>query len=319
MDPSAPNATQPLVLPELPALDNTLGAVLIGTFVSLVLYGLALHQAYHYYVSYPYDKLWLKCQVALVLALETCCSVLSTHSCYCFTVVTSQCFFVHRVWMIGKRYRPVVVVAVLLMLLELAVCFVAAVKGFQLKTWPEFSQWTYMISIHNAASTVSDLIITAVLIYTLRTSRTGIKRTDSMISTLILYAISTGLLTGLYNGVCFLTSVILPHDLIYLGTVIIGIRLYSNSLLAALNSRRTISERHAGEIALSDTSPFGVSARPMSLHSKGGFHSARFNIPQTTVTSATATNPESVLDIKITKELTSDVSEDYAHRGAMAC
>ncbi|KAI0749972.1 hypothetical protein C8Q80DRAFT_1164904 [Daedaleopsis nitida] len=343
---SSPNATVPLVLPELPALDDTLGAVLIGTFVSLVLYGLALHQAYQYYVNYQYDKLWLKVYVAIVLFFETLSAVLATHSCYWYavtnyfkpqtlnmiswsamilalvgsmTVFTSQVFFVHRVWILGKKYRPLVVVAVLLMLLELAVCFVAAVKGFQLKEWTLFSEWTWLISIHNAASTVSDLFITAVLIYTLRKSRTGIKRTDSMIATLILYAISTGLVTGLYNGVCFLTSVILPHDLIYLGTVIIGIRLYSNSLFAALNSRRTLSERHAGEIALSDSSPFGFVGRPSTISSKP-YQSARFKMPPSaaTASSGTATFPDSVLDIKVTTDY-SRSHEGYARKPEYAC
>ena len=32
------------------------------------LYGLALHQAYEYYVHYPYDKLWLKIYVSAAAA-----------------------------------------------------------------------------------------------------------------------------------------------------------------------------------------------------------------------------------------------------------
>ena len=32
------------------------------------MYGLALHQAYEYYVHYPYDKLWLKIYVSTVAA-----------------------------------------------------------------------------------------------------------------------------------------------------------------------------------------------------------------------------------------------------------
>ena len=64
------------------SIDDTLGAVLIGTYISLMyiplsssvwcaitdisrcrLFGLALHQAYEYYIHYPYDKPWLKTYV----------------------------------------------------------------------------------------------------------------------------------------------------------------------------------------------------------------------------------------------------------------
>ncbi|KAI0654639.1 hypothetical protein C8Q70DRAFT_510186 [Cubamyces menziesii] len=36
------------VLPQVPSLKDTYGAVLIGTYVSLMLYGVTLHQAYRY-------------------------------------------------------------------------------------------------------------------------------------------------------------------------------------------------------------------------------------------------------------------------------
>ncbi|OJT15861.1 hypothetical protein TRAPUB_1513 [Trametes pubescens] len=59
------------LLPKVPALDNTFGAVLLGTFVGLILYGLTLHQSYRYLRLYPNDSRALKCLVAFVVyALE---------------------------------------------------------------------------------------------------------------------------------------------------------------------------------------------------------------------------------------------------------
>ena len=53
----------------------------------------------------------------------------------------------------------------------------------------------YLVSARNAASTVTDVLLTSILVYSLHKSRTGIKRTDSMINVLIMYAVNTGLLT----------------------------------------------------------------------------------------------------------------------------
>ncbi|TBU51389.1 hypothetical protein BD310DRAFT_769544, partial [Dichomitus squalens] len=50
----------PALLLKVPALDNTYGAVLIGTFVALVLYGLQLHQSYRYFRMYHGDSAILK-------------------------------------------------------------------------------------------------------------------------------------------------------------------------------------------------------------------------------------------------------------------
>ena len=53
----------------------------------------------------------------------------------------------------------------------------------------------YLVSARNAAATVTDVLLTSILVYSLHKSRTGIKRTDSMINVLIMYAVNTGLLT----------------------------------------------------------------------------------------------------------------------------
>ena len=49
-----------------------------------------------------------------------------------------------------------------------------------------------MISVGSAQAITADTLLTSVLIVTLRRRRTGIRRTDSMIDVLILYAVSTG-------------------------------------------------------------------------------------------------------------------------------
>ncbi|TBU38249.1 hypothetical protein BD309DRAFT_874754 [Dichomitus squalens] len=334
------------VMSSLPSIDDTLGAVFIGTYISLVLYGLALHQAYLYYVNYPYDKRWLKIYVSNCRVLELVCTVLTCHMCYYYgvsnyadptslgyivwstvvlaivgalMVVFTQCFFLHRVWLIGRQYRPVAVIAFMFMMLELSVCFAYAVDALRLKTWDGMTPRVWFVSVHTSASAVADLLITWVLIYTLRQNqKRGMQRTNDMINDLILYSVSTG---KVYNIVCFILSLALPQTLLYWATVMVGLKLYSNSLLAALNSRRSISARHPAGVT--DTSPFGVSIRP--LDSIELSHSAKHTSQMVTSwnvrslagrddTQSTSEAGDNGIAVKITKEVVREPSESDLKR-----
>ncbi|RDX42365.1 hypothetical protein OH76DRAFT_1411240 [Lentinus brumalis] len=72
---------------DLPAIDNTVGAWLIGTFIGLILQGVGYNQVYHYCCLYPHDSRWLKTWVLLVTAVETANSVVAMHACYYNLVV----------------------------------------------------------------------------------------------------------------------------------------------------------------------------------------------------------------------------------------
>ncbi|KAI0682313.1 hypothetical protein C8T65DRAFT_750653 [Cerioporus squamosus] len=134
----APDDAMPLIL-QIPALDNTFGAVLLGTFLSLMLYGMTLHQSYRYYRLYPNDKAWLRGVVSLTIVLETIHMVLACHVCYYYLVtnyfkptallfgswsiklllicsgciiIVAQSFFARRVFLVGPQYRLLVLAAV---------------------------------------------------------------------------------------------------------------------------------------------------------------------------------------------------------------
>ncbi|KAI0808213.1 hypothetical protein C8Q74DRAFT_1363620 [Fomes fomentarius] len=54
-------ALSPLSIPDsIPPFDELYGALLIGTFITLMLYGLTVHQTYRYVCLYPSDVLVLK-------------------------------------------------------------------------------------------------------------------------------------------------------------------------------------------------------------------------------------------------------------------
>ncbi|KAI0793951.1 hypothetical protein C8Q74DRAFT_545109 [Fomes fomentarius] len=88
---------------ESPPLDN-FGALLIGSFVGLAMYGLLLNQVAIYFRSYRKDARVIKCEVVIVVSvtaslssfltlmpanrlLETLTTVLNIHSCYYYLVI----------------------------------------------------------------------------------------------------------------------------------------------------------------------------------------------------------------------------------------
>ncbi|KAI0788219.1 hypothetical protein C8Q74DRAFT_1256677 [Fomes fomentarius] len=246
--------------PTHPSLSATYGAFLIGTFCALMLYGVVVHQAFGYFRSYSADALWLKALVITTLVLETIVTGLNIDACYNLLItnysntdleraiywsfallavfpasvaLTCQIFFARRVWLVGRQYRFIVYAAVSLMFAELAFPIACTVEIFLAPRLDDALKYAWLVSSRNAIATAVDLVLTTVLIYSLRKSRTGIKRTDSMIHTLIMYSINTGLLISAFNLMCLICGAVLPQSFTYVAVDLVASRLYANSLLAA--------------------------------------------------------------------------------------
>ncbi|KAN0129778.1 hypothetical protein V8E53_012443 [Lactarius tabidus] len=68
-------------------------------------------------------------------------------------------------------------------------------------------------------------------------------RTDSMITSLMVYSINSGLLTSLLAVAMTITFVLLPSSLIWVGLYWLMSKCYVNSFLAMLNSRDHVRNR----------------------------------------------------------------------------
>ncbi|KAI0788188.1 hypothetical protein C8Q74DRAFT_663961 [Fomes fomentarius] len=126
---------------------------------------------------------------------------------------------------------------------------------FIIPTFAGFKHVTWLVSTGSTMAVSADLLLTVTLIHLLRRSRTGMKSTDSMLEVMILYSINTGLLTGILNLLSLFFAFICPGDLIYIGIGIPCVKLYANTLLAALNSRKSLKDKCAGLFV--EVSPFG--------------------------------------------------------------
>ncbi|KAI1784888.1 hypothetical protein LXA43DRAFT_1119767 [Ganoderma leucocontextum] len=247
------------------SLDGTYGSLLLGTFFGLILYGVSLHQAYLYFRVHHADSVWLKCYVVLLLLLDTLHSATLMITCYLklishyfdipylsksiwplsiltlvagATVLLCQGFFAYRVYRVGRKSKILAVACMFGLLAELGVCVVATVKAFGTATYQEFTAYTWMLSTALGIAVVVDTVLTAVLICVLHTSRTGIKSTNSMLDTLVAYAVTTGLLTDIFNTLSFVFALAYSQNLWYTTMNVQATKVYTNSVLAALNYRR---------------------------------------------------------------------------------
>ncbi|KAI0628298.1 hypothetical protein C8Q77DRAFT_468050 [Trametes polyzona] len=267
--------------PALPALDNTYGAMLLGAAFGFMLYGLTVHQTYRYSRLYPKDATWMKGLVASILALETLHTTTTLIGIYFhlitnyfnppslamghwstrlitpttgITIVLCQSFYAYRVYVIGPNfvYRALVATALVCMVVEFGFTMAATVEGFRLPL-ADFKEVSWLVSAMFGFAVFVDVCLTGTLVMVLLRSRTGFKRTDSLIEVLIVYSINTGLLTSIFGLLCFIFAIILPGNLIYIGISIVGVKLYANSVLAVLNSRRALSDRQLEGFEMSST------------------------------------------------------------------
>jgi len=88
---------------------------------------------------------------------------------------------------------------------------------------------------------LSDISIAAALCVLLYGSRTGFRRTNTLINTLMVYAINRCVLTSVVAVAEVIAFAASPHSLWFLAIDFVIGKLYANSLLATLNSRRSFS------------------------------------------------------------------------------
>ncbi|KAG6896678.1 hypothetical protein C0992_006751 [Termitomyces sp. T32_za158] len=118
-------------------------------------------------------------------------------------------------------------------------------------------QWLSMAV--NILAALGDALIAGALCFFLQRSRTGFRKSDTMIRKLIMFTVSTGVLTSICAIASLVSILVWPSTLIYAAFYFCLGRLYSNSVLATLNARQSI--RELGED--SDELSFSFRMRPM--------------------------------------------------------
>ncbi|TFY53854.1 hypothetical protein EVJ58_g9208 [Rhodofomes roseus] len=227
-------------------LNDTMGCTFIGVLFALGLYGASCAQTIFYYHEYPKDHIRLKALTVRWLYSGVYASpngtaipsdlrnrLLDTAS-----TILDICFLWY--WLItyhsdtgGLSVLPDAFTAEFF-LASLTVCIATAAVVAS----------TVPASIQTVTAFVADAYITTSLCVILWGRKTGFKRTEVLITTLIVYAIHRGIFTGLIQLAHFTTYISTIHSdsLYWMLWHIPGSKIYVNSLLAVLNVRHQLRE-----------------------------------------------------------------------------
>ncbi|KAF8148434.1 hypothetical protein B0H34DRAFT_802967 [Crassisporium funariophilum] len=249
---------------------GTLGALSIGVLISVFIFGIATVQTYIYYSRFPQDQLKWKILVAVVWILELAHCISICHTLYTLTisnyghpealikppkslfisVILSgfigfivQGFFAERVRILSKK-RLIPIICWLLVTIQYAMHIAAAAEAFKMTSLAQYEkEWKWLLTCVLGIGAAVDLTIAAALCYYLRQQKlNSLARTAIMIDKIIAWTIQTGVMTsfsGIIMLICYLT---MPDNFIWLGFFMFFARMFSNSLLASLNTRIILRE-----------------------------------------------------------------------------
>ncbi|KZT39156.1 hypothetical protein SISSUDRAFT_1119112 [Sistotremastrum suecicum HHB10207 ss-3] len=246
------------------------GVLMICIFLSSSLYGLTSFQGISYFRNFTSDPKPLKIMVASVMTLSTFHVCLCWFFMYHYFIVgfgdyvsllippwavkltipitcVAECichlFFVTRIWTLSNKNKVLCGMIVLMELAHVGSIAAFTVKCFQATYFTELTgipENKRLVTACLSASLCSDVVITFSMCYYLHSSRTGYKKTDTLLMTLILYSINTGIITAVGDAIVMAMFLGFPDNVAFFAIFEITIELYANAILTSLNTRTTL-------------------------------------------------------------------------------
>ncbi|KAK0200034.1 hypothetical protein DFS33DRAFT_213487 [Desarmillaria ectypa] len=271
------------------SLNSTFGAYLIGVIASACLFGVTCTQTWYYFTRYS-DRITLKVWVGAIWILEVLHVAFPGHAIYYYVIlhygdpaalteatwtaslnlgvtgligVLVYLFYARRIYYLSNHNVPLVAAIIILSICRLGTSIGITAYSIHLKYFVRFERnsMTSLVRASLAIHVVTDILVAASLCYYLHSSRTGIKRTDTIINRLMVYAVHNGLLTAVADILVIAFNTAYPSNLIYLAVYQVVANLYSNSLLATLNARRPskpVNDNFTTEVDMLSLSTFGT-------------------------------------------------------------
>ncbi|KAI0262806.1 hypothetical protein BC834DRAFT_375863 [Gloeopeniophorella convolvens] len=254
---------------------SLVGPILVGSILSWCLYGLLIMQLYVYYLAFPRDTLWVKLIVYGLFILDSAQSVIITDVAWSILcagwgkpdalVKTSwgfamtplidalistwvQVFFAWRVWILGRRFvwKSLTVFIVLLALSMGSLGVAAGIKYAGINDVRRINEIYPMICTWLGGSVLADSLIALSMVYLLWRAKRQARwsdKTGRKLTKLIRSTVETGVLSAavaVLDLSFFLSS---NRNNIHITFAFVISKLYSNALMASLNSRAGVYER----------------------------------------------------------------------------
>lgn len=261
-----------------PDINDWAGFYFVGVVLSAFFFGVSCAQAIFYYKEYPDDSVFLRSFVGILWAIDTGRTMMDVATLWYWAVqyhgntteltvisraftaefflakvviVIVQCYFIYVIWRFSA-HGPIRHLPAILGLLFALVTFGAGLAGSAETAVNNngivaIPRNVVPGTLVPAAAFLTDVYLTSCLCILLHGHRTGLSRTENMITRLVTYTVGRGILTALFQIVSCVTFAIFtqklstPWALVFLP----GNAVYLNSLLTALNTRHHVRDRDA--------------------------------------------------------------------------
>ncbi|KIY61741.1 hypothetical protein CYLTODRAFT_427363 [Cylindrobasidium torrendii FP15055 ss-10] len=254
--------------PNLLAVDDTLGAALIGFSLSCVGFGIHSLQTFSYFQRYPGDKWFYKSLVAALWILDLIHSIFVGHTIYNLVIINYakplslitgdivwslsaqiaigallgslvKLCFTMRVWRFSSRNIWVTGFLVTTIIGQMGAALAFTIMSFRYNKFPLLFHLKVYATAALSLGAATDIMTAAALAYYLHHLRTGFKRSDSLITALTVYAVNTGALTSALSIITMVMyNVYTSSNFYFMAVYFVLIKLYSISFMCTLNTRR---------------------------------------------------------------------------------
>ncbi|OCH88048.1 hypothetical protein OBBRIDRAFT_836900 [Obba rivulosa] len=268
-------------------IEPNVGALILSLTTTSIFFGITILQTYHYYDRYWSDPLYMKLYVLLLALLDTAQQVTVMYTTWFWAVrnygdpssltdvpvtgtleigltisvgVLVHGFFATRAYIMSGR-NPILPSVIMVFS---ATHFAAGTYFCKIYTssqdFLKAHHITWPSTVSLSCSMTADVVITTSLCYYLYKGRSGLQRTDKLITVLMIYTINTGL-TTLITAMLTMILVQAPIVSATLWSTIpyyLISKCYVNSMLATLNAREKLRSMPAGTDSISGQLELGA-------------------------------------------------------------
>ncbi|CAK5284619.1 unnamed protein product, partial [Mycena citricolor] len=262
-----------------------IGAIELGVFGALILFGILIVQTYVYFVHTGSEDLKsLRIMVAIVFLFEVAHTITIIIGIFQWTVVAGdrktrkmpgifiitnlletlvttvvQSHFAHRVYRFTRNPWLTFSIAPLILLRAAggivlsALTFVLDPRTAPGQYFPVQNLIGWLVSATFIAGAVVDALIAAGLCFYVRKWKSpsagdSLESTVQLCNRIMFWSIQTGLITSAFSIATFLCFQLMPHNYVWIGVLAVLGKVYSNSLLSSLNVR-AIHRAHKEKVA----------------------------------------------------------------------
>ncbi|KAJ7060562.1 hypothetical protein C8F01DRAFT_1084257 [Mycena amicta] len=249
---------------------STIGPYFLGNSFNYLLMGVLTVQTYMYWQNFERDTKYTKWLVAVLFLLELVETGFSTQEAWFFCVqnwgnpltildgpwaqqvhlvlvgvvaIIVQSFYAARLWTLKKTWFITLLVGLIVLLALTQLTAIVVATALVVK-FPGFEEFLKMEPVYEAwliTSFTNDILIAGSMIWVLSSSKdTAFTSTmNSLLDRLIINSIQTGVVTVLCAGATLILFLKSTDTVYYAIPLYILGKLYSNSLVATLNARKS--------------------------------------------------------------------------------